>query len=170
MKESALKIIEYARLEQTGGSDITPEELKQLKQIFPGMSEEEIRREISFNSGMGGTPTAQKLANAIKTVESGGNYNAKGASGESGAYQFMPSTWKSWAQQYLGNANAPMTKENQDKVAIMRIQDLLDQGYSAQQVALIWNGGQPVVKKGVNKYGVSYDSGAYADKVLRALV
>jgi len=111
---------------------------------------------------------AVKLAMAIGVVESGGNYNAKGGSGESGAFQFMPSTWKSWAGKYLGNANAPLTKANQNEVAIKKVTDLINQGYDEKQIALIWNGGQPVVKKGVNQYGVAYDSGAYADKVLGA--
>lgn len=116
-----------------------------------------------------GSSDAQSIANAIKQIESGGNYQAKGASGESGAYQFMPSSWSSWAKQYLGDANAPMTAANQDKVATAKIQSLLDQGYDARQVALIWNGGQPVEKKGVNSKGVAYDSGAYADKVIGVL-
>lgn len=111
---------------------------------------------------------AAKVAAAIRQVESGGNYNARGASGEIGAYQFMPSSWRSWAGQYLGNPNAPMTPQNQDAVAQARIQDLLNQGYNPYQVALIWNGGTPTVKRGTNRYGVAYDSGAYANKVLGA--
>jgi len=124
-----------------------------------------------FNSAAGqalNSPVKQ-VAAAIKKVESGGNYNAKGGSGEFGAYQFMPATWKSWAKQYLGDPNAPMTQKNQDYVAEKKIKDLLNQGYTPYQVALVWNGGQPVVKKGVNKYGVAYDSGAYANKVIKAL-
>jgi muramidase (phage lysozyme) len=117
----------------------------------------------------GGAATASTIAAAIKKVESGGNYNAKGASGEFGAYQFMPSTWTSWAGKYLGNPNAPMTQANQDKVAMAKITDLLNQGYNAEQIALIWNGGTPQVKKGVNQYGVAYDSGAYARKVLSSI-
>lgn len=120
-------------------------------------------------SRVGGDTNAASIAAAIKQVESGGNYQARGGSGEFGAYQFMPATWSGWAKQYLGNANAPQTKENQDKVALAKIQDLLDQGYDAREIALIWNGGTPVVKKGTNKYGVAYDSGAYANKVLSVL-
>jgi hypothetical protein len=81
----------------------------------------------------------------------------------------MPASWSSWAGQYLGNPNAPMTPENQDKVAEAHIQDLLNQGYNSKQIALIWNGGQPIEKRGVNKFGVRYDSGAYANKVLANL-
>ena len=113
--------------------------------------------------------SAEAIAAAIKKTESNGNYNARGGSGEFGAYQFMPATWKSWAGQYLGNPNAPMTPQNQDTVAKAHIQSLIAKGYNAQQIALIWNGGQPIVKKGVNKYGVKYDSGAYARKVLENL-
>jgi hypothetical protein len=113
--------------------------------------------------------TAQAIANAIKEVESGGDYNAKGGSGENGAYQFMPATWSQWAKQWLGNANAPMTKENQDLVAERQIQSWIDKGYNPRQIALMWNGGTPKEKKGVNSFGVAYDSGAYADKVLGAL-
>lgn len=113
--------------------------------------------------------SAQAIANAIKQVESGGNYQARGGSGETGAFQFMPATWKSWAGKYLGNSDAPLTPENQDKVAVSRIQEWLDQGYTPEMIALSWNAGSPVRRSGVNKYGVRYDSGAYADKVLRAL-
>lgn len=130
----------------------------------------QVLQEQGFSSVGGDTNTAvDKIAMAIKDVESGGNYNAKGGSGETGAYQFMPSTWKQWAKQYLGNANAPMTQANQDKVAKAKIADLVAEGYTAKQIALIWNGGEPKVKKGTNQYGVKYDSGAYADKVLQSL-
>ena len=131
--------------------------------------EQILGRSISFKGVGGDTNSASRIAAAIRQVESGGNYSAKGGSGESGAYQFMPSTWKIWAKTYLGNANAPMTKSNQDKVATAKINSLLKQGYSAREIALIWNGGSPTVKKGVNKYGVKYDTLAYANKVLKAL-
>lgn len=124
-------------------------------------------QKVSFNQV--GNTSASKIAAAIKQVESGGRYDAKGGSGEYGAYQFMPSTWKSWAKTYLGNANAPMTPANQDKVALARIQALLNEGRNAQQIALIWNGGSPTIKAGVNKWGQKYDTGAYAKKVLAAL-
>jgi len=146
---------------------------KQLKLEYPKATPEEILDLVdqklpqSFSSA--GNASASTIANAIKTVESQGNYNAKGASGESGAYQFMPSTWKQWAGEYLGDPNAPLTRENQDFVAQSKINSLLEQGYNPEQIALIWNGGTPKRKAGVNKYGVQYDSGAYADKVLQTL-
>jgi len=109
-----------------------------------------------------------RIASAIKKVESGGNYEARGASGEFGAYQFMPGTWKSWAGQYLGDSNAAPTSTNQDRVAHAKVGDLLKKGYTPRQIALIWNGGQPIEKKGVNSKGVKYDSGSYASKVMAA--
>ncbi len=132
-----------------------------------------FNKPIGFNNDLSksinGSSNASKIAMAIKQVESGGNYQATGASGEYGAYQFMPATWNQWASKYLGNPNAPMTQMNQDIVAQKKIDELLKQGYTAKQIALIWNGGTPVVKKGVNKYGVRYDSGAYSNKVINTL-
>ncbi len=125
--------------------------------------------QVSFNNAGSGAYNAQNIAQAIKNVESNGNYNARGASGEFGAYQFMPNTWKGWAKKYLGNENAPMTAHNQDFVALSKISELVNLGYNPQQIALIWNGGTPTVKKGINSKGVAYDSGAYANKVLEAL-
>lgn len=126
-----------------------------------------LPQQTSFNSA--GNATASKIANAIKTVESQGNYNAKGKSGEVGAYQFMPSTWKQWAKEFLGDANAQPTPQNQDAVAQAKIESLLRQGKTPEEIALIWNAGTAVRRSGVNKYGVKYDSGAYADKVIRQL-
>lgn len=139
-----------------------------------GLSERDVlqvlfpNRTTSFNSG-GASSNAQRIANAIKTVESGGNYQARGASTEGGAYQFMPSTWKQWSREILGNPSAPMTPENQDRVAIAKISDWLNKGYNEAEIALMWNGGEPKVKRGVNRYGVKYDSGAYAKEVLSVL-
>ncbi|HBY54585.1 MAG TPA: hypothetical protein DEH15_19380 [Marinilabiliales bacterium] len=134
--------------------------------------EDTIREILGFSGDLGtslnGQNDVKKIAEAIKEVESGGNYQAKGGSGESGAYQFMPATWDAWSKQYLGYV-APMTQENQDKVAEAKINDLLNQGYSAKEIALIWNGGSTQIKSGTNKYGVKYDTGAYAEKVLNAL-
>lgn len=122
--------------------------------------------------------SADELAEAIKQVESGGNYNAKGASGENGAYQFMPDTWTQWSSEYArnvlqqSNAKLPMTPENQDAVAKWKIQQWLNQGLTPQQVAAKWNSGSEFGwenKKGVNSKGVAYDVPAYVNKVNNAL-
>jgi len=117
--------------------------------------------------------TANEIANAIKMVEGGGNYNAKGGSGESGAYQFMPATWKQYSGEYLNSIgkagqSLSMTPENQDTVALYKIQGWIDQGYSADQIASIWNSGKPNYEGnvGINSKGIRYDVPAYVNKVL----
>lgn len=121
--------------------------------------------------------TAKSIANAIKQVESGGNYNASGASGENGAYQFMPATWESWSREYAKSAlgvNTPlsMSKANQDFVAEFKIQQWLDQGLTPQQIAAKWNSGSEVGwenKIGVNKQGVAYNVPNYVNKFISTL-
>jgi len=115
-------------------------------------------------------PTIKALVQAIGKTESGGlkdPYNARGGSGEYGAYQFMPKTWQSWAKRYLGDGNAPMTMENQNKVAYSQVKYLKEQGYNPAQIASIWNSGGPSWegKVGTNKYGVHYDTPSYVRKV-----
>lgn len=119
-------------------------------------------------------PQALNLAKAIRRAETGGHadpYNARGASGETGAYQFMPETWKQWSGQYLQNPNAEYSVENQNKVAYSRIKELKDQGYSPAQIASMWNSGKAEAYKeglkGTNKQGVVYDVPAYVEKVSR---
>lgn len=115
---------------------------------------------------------ALNLAKAIRRAETGTStdpYNAKGASGESGAYQYMPDTWKQWSKQYLGKEDAPLSVENQNKVAYSRIKELKDQGLNPAQIASMWNsGGADKYKqnwRGKNSQGVEYDTPAYVQKV-----
>lgn len=108
------------------------------------------------------------LAKAIRQHESGGNYQARGGSGEFGAYQYMPATWQSWAKKYLGSSTAEMNKINQNKVAYFRIKEWKDQGYNPAQIAAAWNSGSPhnwQSKVGVNKYGVRYNVPKYVKSV-----
>jgi hypothetical protein len=117
-------------------------------------------------------PQALNLAKAIRRAETGSSsdpYNTRGKSGEFGAYQFMPDTWKQWAGQYLQDANAPYSIENQNKVAYSRIKELKDQGLNPAQIASMWNSGKAEAYKqdyrGVNKQGVEYDVPEYVKKV-----
>ena len=117
-------------------------------------------------------PNALTLTKAIGLQEGGGqiNYNAKGGSGETGAYQWMPETWKAQAQSVLGDANAPMTPENQNQVAYTWVKSKLDAGNTPAQVASMWNAGEGNPNAwqgnaGTNKSGVSYDTQAYAKGV-----
>lgn len=103
-------------------------------------------------------PQALNLAKAIRRAETGTSsdpYNATGSSGERGAYQYMPETWKQWAGQYLQDSNAELSVENQNKVAYSRIKELKDQGYSPVEIASLWNSGDRNAYKGVRSDGVT---------------
>lgn len=116
-------------------------------------------------------PSVLNLMDGIRQVESGGDYSAKGQSGEVGAYQFMPSTFKAWAGQYIGDQNADVgDPATQNKVAYARISALKAQGYSPSQVASIWNSGNPdpTGNIGTNEYGAAYDTPKYVQSVLTA--
>ncbi len=122
------------------------------------------------------TATAEQIAAAFRQKESGNNYNAKGESGEFGAYQFMPSTWRKWSQEYLqATGQAPQslapTQANQDAVATFKIQQWLNQGYNVAQIASMWNSGSPdpTGKVGKNKYGVAYNTPEYVKQFMNVL-
>lgn len=117
---------------------------------------------------------ALALAKAIAKTETQGSkdpYKAVGDSGTSkGAYQFQPNTWKNLSKQHLKIDNAPMSVENQNKVAYMEIKRLKDAGKTPAQIASYWNSGDFEAykkgKKGYNaKLGVYYDVPAYVEKV-----
>jgi hypothetical protein len=117
-----------------------------------------------------GRSTAEQLAAAMRQVESGGNYNAVGDGGNShGAYQFNKDTWRTGAQRFLGDGNAAMTKENQDKVAIAWVDDLLKKGHTPEEVALIWNTSLGGAEQPLRRKGPGYDSSAHAAKVMHQL-
>ena len=62
---------------------------------------------------------------ALGKVESGGDYYARNdSSGAYGKYQIMPSSWRAWADRYLGDANAKPTPANQDIVAAAKLRAL----------------------------------------------
>lgn len=106
------------------------------------------------------------LARAIRHNESRGKYDAKGQSGEGGAYQFMPAVWKEWAGKYIKDANAPQTPENQNAVAYLRVKEQKDAGLTPAQILSKWNSGSTSWegKKGVNSQGVAYDVPLYVQK------
>lgn len=85
---------------------------------------------------------AKNLTKAIFQHESGNNFNAVGDAGTShGAGQWQDATWKAQAQEVLGDANAPMTPQNQSVVAQGSIRKLIKEGKNAAQIAAIWNSG-----------------------------
>ena len=117
------------------------------------------------------------LIKAISKVESGGNVNAVGASGEGGSYQFLPSTWNESAKKY--GINVPLeqaTAGQQNAVAYNIVKEWKDKGYNVTQIASMWNAGsgRPNAFKenwrGVNDKGVAYDTPAYVAKVAQEYV
>lgn len=119
-------------------------------------------------------PQVKALTTAIRRTETGSvadPYNAKGASGEFGAYQFMPDTYRNYAKKYLGDENASPTVENQNKIAYSFVKEKKDAGFTPAQIASMWNAGEsrPNAYKegfrGTNKLGVAYDVPTYVQKV-----
>lgn len=115
-------------------------------------------------------PKVLKVMHALRTVESSGSkdpYNAVGDNGEShGAYQFNKGNFKSWAGQYLGDENAPMTPDNQNKVMYLRIKKQKDvEKLSPDEIAAIHNGAS---KDSSGRY--IYNAPEYGVKFRKALM
>lgn len=122
-------------------------------------------------------PKIVNLAKAIRQTESGGDFSAKGASGEYGAYQFMPDTWNATAPKY--GVNVPLqqaTPEQQNEVAVKQLTEWQKEhpDWNVGNFASAWNAGpgKPDAylggNAGTNAEGVSYDTAAYAKKVATA--
>ena len=117
---------------------------------------------------------AVALAKAIRQTESGGNFKAKGKSGEYGAYQFTEPTWNTYAKKHgVASALQQATPEQQNEVAYRQIKEWKDQGLNPGQIASMWNSGKPdayldPTYKGKNKSGVNFDVPAYAKSVATA--
>lgn len=137
---------------------------KQIELVDPTKPPEEIAEEVnlilrsytptSFNSA--GNASVSKFANAIKTVESSGNYQARGpvvTSGQYkgeralGAYQIMPGNLPEWSREALGRVVSEQeflqNPQLQDFIAQSRFNKLLAQ-YSPQDAASIWFSGRPL--------------------------
>lgn len=79
--------------------------------------------------------------NAVAGYTGGNAYTTSGASGEYGAYQIMPNTWKEYAGEILNDPNAPMTPANQDAVVKGMVSKWLADGKTPEQIAIKWNHG-----------------------------
>lgn len=113
---------------------------------------------------------SEKIRQAIRQTESGGDYTVKGASGEKGAYQFMPSTWNQFSNEYnQGKGALEQTPENEEAVVEHKINQWIDEGLSPQEIAAKWNSGSHKNwenKRGTNRHGVKYDVPEYVNKVM----
>lgn len=94
---------------------------------------------------------------AIASVESGGRYNARNPySGAYGKYQILPSNWRTWARIYLGNAYAPPTPRNQERVARAKFLSLHRWLRSWRHVAYWWLTGRDGRDRAWSSYARSY--------------
>lgn len=108
---------------------------------------------------------------AIRQVESGGNYgHPPNASGASGAYQFIDSTWGHFGG-YQSAYQAP--PDVQDARARQLMQAYYDQFGDWEHVAAAWIGGPGTAAKGPGAWGDIRDSNmsvsAYVSRVMGAL-
>lgn len=114
-------------------------------------------------------PSIVAMSKAIGQSESGGNYTARGKSGEFGAYQYTKPTWAVDSKKYLGQDIdiEHATPAQQDEVMYKKIEELGKQGYKPDQIASIHNSGKPEYEGnvGTNKFGVHYDTPAYVKSV-----
>lgn len=119
-------------------------------------------------------PKIVTLAKAIRQTESQGNFQAKGASGEYGAYQFLDSTWASTAPKYgVSTTLEQATPQQQNEVAYKQLAEWSQQhpDWNVGNFASAWNAGpgKPSAylegNSGTNAEGVKYDTAAYAKQV-----
>jgi len=70
-------------------------------------------------------PGIDRFLRALAAIESNGRYDAlNGTSGAYGRYQILPMNWPRWARQYLGDAAAPTTPDNQERVTAAKVHSL----------------------------------------------
>ncbi|HEY3523362.1 MAG TPA: transglycosylase family protein [Candidatus Limnocylindrales bacterium] len=83
-------------------------------------------------------PGLERFLYALGQVESGGRYDALNeASGAYGKYQIMPTSWRAWADRYLGDANARQSPKNQEIVAHYKVTNLFRR-FEAWRVVAHW--------------------------------
>lgn len=106
-------------------------------------------------------PGLARFMAAIGQVESGGNYYARNAtSGAYGKYQIMPSSWRAWADRYLGDPYAKQTPANQELVAAAKFRALYGWLGSWRRVAYWWLTGSSATT------GWSYFATHYVNRVM----
>ncbi len=122
-----------------------------------------------------------RLANAITKglayQENGGkldlNNTSSGKSGEmKSIFQFTPDTWKMYSKEVYGH-DVPLNNDTETYAVKQKVRKWIDEGKNTSQIASMWNAGESKPDaykqnwKGINKYGVSYDTPKYASGVLK---
>lgn len=118
-------------------------------------------------------PQLVDFAKSLRDVESGGDFKAKGKSGEYGAYQWIPETWAAKSKE--SGVNVPLeqsTPQQQNEVAYKTLEKWRQQHpeWNLGNFASAWNAGENAPDaylghSGTNSHGVKYDTAVYAKKV-----
>lgn len=98
----------------------------------------------------------------------GGKNCGRGASGEYGCFQYLPSTWEGRSMEVLGYV-APQTRINERYVTTIVVQRWLEEGYSVKEIAYLWNHPRALTdgcSSGINSQGVPWNSCEYARSLL----
>lgn len=153
-----------------GGTPTLPGGVPNLLARLPEPTQTQSAPAQSASGGL--DPSVVALTKAIRSQESGGNYNATSKDGSYGAYQFLQSTWDSTAKKYGIDASwKDATPQQQNEVAYKQIADWKSQGYNVGQIASMWNAGagKPNAyltgSSGTNSSGVNYNVAKYAKNV-----
>lgn len=104
---------------------------------------------VGSNGGGSGATNIDRILATIRQRESGGNYSIKnGSSNASGAYQFMPKTWRGLGGQgWAGNASP----QEQDRIARKHVTQILAQyGGQLEAVPAAWYTGSYKGKGNLN--------------------
>jgi hypothetical protein len=176
--------INVADVEKEAGQSFTPERKRKVQELIDdGGTLEQIQQFLGFNSESGQTskkgPEVQKLAYAIGKYESGNNYQARGPvvptgryAGQRalGAYQIMPGNLPQWSKEALGRsvsaAEFLASEDIQDTIAQHRMDKLLQQHGTVEDVASAWFTGQPVAKAGNRKDVVGTAAPTYVKNIV----
>jgi hypothetical protein len=111
-------------------------------------------------------PGIDRFMRALAVVESNGRYEAQNpTSGAYGRYQILPTNWRRWAGQYLGNPDAEPSPENQERVAREKLHSLFHWLGSWDLVAHWWLTGSPKTDPAT----FSPFAGRYVERVMALL-
>lgn len=119
---------------------------------------------------------AKAVTKGIAFAENGGKVNINnpiaGKSGEmKSIFQYTPETWKLYSKEILGR-EVPLNADYETYVTNEKVKKWIDEGHNTSQIASMWNAGPSKPNaykekhKGINKFGVKYDTPTYAKKVL----
>lgn len=113
-----------------------------------------------------------RIAKAIAHAETG-NRQTHGRSGEYGALQFLPNTWRCVSKKVTGRV-LDQTKNNELWVSAKYIERFIGR-LSVEEIGRVWNtslcgGNKPREVSGINEHGVRYNSSRHGKRVEREYI